>query len=64
MPGLRELDPTLWPGHAALLAVDTLDALVSAAQMNTIEFHTWNSTADKHRPARPRRSSTSIPARA
>jgi bifunctional non-homologous end joining protein LigD len=25
--------------------VDTPDALVSAAQMNTIEFHTWNSTA-------------------
>ena len=23
MPGLRELDPALWPGHAALLAVDT-----------------------------------------
>ena len=29
MPGLRELDPTLWPGHAALLAVDNVDALVS-----------------------------------
>jgi len=47
MPGLRELDSKLWPGHAALLAVDTQDALVSAAQMNTIEFHTWNSTAKK-----------------
>ena len=47
MPGLRELDRRLWPGHAALLAVDTPDALVSAAQMNTIEFHTWNSTAKK-----------------
>ena len=23
MPGLRVLDPALWPGHAALLAVDT-----------------------------------------
>ena len=22
MPGLRVLDPALWPGHAALLAVD------------------------------------------
>jgi bifunctional non-homologous end joining protein LigD len=47
MPGLRELDARLWPGHSALLAVDTLDALVSAAQMNTVEFHTWNSTAKK-----------------
>jgi len=45
MPGLRVLDAALWPGHAALLAVDSVDALVSAAQMNTIEFHTWNSTA-------------------
>ena len=45
MPGLRVLDKALWPGHSALLAVDTADALVSAAQMNTVEFHTWNSTA-------------------
>jgi len=45
MPGLRVLDKALWPGHSALLAVDTPDALVSAAQMNTVEFHTWNSTA-------------------
>src|SRR4030095_16435563 len=43
----------LWPGHSALLAVDTADALVSAAQMNTVEFHTWNSTAkDIDRPDR------------
>jgi bifunctional non-homologous end joining protein LigD len=47
VPGLRALDPKLWPGYAALLAVDTPDALVSAAQMNTIEFHTWNSTTKK-----------------
>ena len=47
MPGLRTLDAKLWPGHSALLAVDTVDALVSAAQMNTVEFHTWNSTAKK-----------------
>jgi bifunctional non-homologous end joining protein LigD len=44
MPGLRALDPKLWPGHPAMLAVDDVDALVSAAQMNTIEFHTLNST--------------------
>ena len=46
MPGLKELDPALWPGHSALLAVHTPEALVSAAQMNTIEFHTWNSTVE------------------
>ena len=45
MPGLKELDPALWPGHAALLTVDTAEALVAAAQMNTVEFHTWNSRA-------------------
>ena len=47
MPGLRVLDKALWPGHSALLAVDTADALVSAAQMNTVEFHTWNSTVKR-----------------
>ena len=44
MPGLRTLDQALWPGHAALLAIDSVDALLSAAQMNTVELHTWNST--------------------
>ena len=47
MPGLREFDAALWPGHSALLGVDSADALVAAAQMNTIEFHTWNSTAKR-----------------
>jgi len=47
MPGLRELDPDLWPGHTALLAVDTVESLLAAAQMNTVEFHTWNSVT-KH----------------
>jgi bifunctional non-homologous end joining protein LigD len=47
VPGLRELDPALWPGHAAMIAVDSIDGLVSAAQMNTIEFHTVNSTIDR-----------------
>ena len=47
MPGLTALDPGLWPGHAALLSVENAEALVSAAQMNVVEFHTWNSTTKK-----------------
>jgi bifunctional non-homologous end joining protein LigD len=44
IPKMRELDPALWPGHAALLEVPSAEALANAAQMNVIEFHTWNST--------------------
>jgi len=42
IPGVRELQ--LWPGEPPWLGVDTPDALVSAAQMNAVEFHTGNST--------------------
>ena len=45
IPGVKELDPALWPGHGALLEIGSARALASAAQMNVIEFHTWNSTA-------------------
>ncbi|MGE8160375.1 DNA ligase D [Paraburkholderia sp. NPDC080076] len=44
MPGLKEHDRGLWLNHPPLLTIDTLDALMSAAQMNVVEFHTWNST--------------------
>ena len=47
MPGLTTLDPSLWPGHGPLLSVDSAEALVHAAQMNVIEFHTWNSTVKR-----------------
>jgi bifunctional non-homologous end joining protein LigD len=47
MPGMTELDPALWPGHDALLAVNSTEALVNAAQFNTVEFHTWNSKAGR-----------------
>ena len=45
IPGLTELDPSLWPGHDPLLAIDSVDGLIGAAQLNVIEFHTWNSTS-------------------
>ncbi|WP_233888218.1 DNA ligase D [Paraburkholderia flagellata] len=44
MPGLTAHARSLWPNHPPLLTLDTVDALLSAAQMNTVEFHTWNST--------------------
>ena len=46
MPGVKEL-PGLWEGHGPLLEVPTKKALVAAAQMNVIEFHTWNSVKQK-----------------
>ncbi|MEP7295529.1 MAG: DNA ligase D [Burkholderiales bacterium] len=45
--GLKEMDSALWPDHDALLEVGSALALVGAAQMNVIEFHTWNSTEKK-----------------
>ncbi|MBZ8140012.1 DNA ligase D [Rubrivivax gelatinosus] len=42
IPGVTELDPALWPGHEPLLEIRTPEALLAAAQMNVIEFHTWN----------------------
>ena len=45
IPGVREL--VLRPGEPPWLGVDTADALVSAAQMNTVEFHTGNSSVAK-----------------
>jgi bifunctional non-homologous end joining protein LigD len=43
IPGVRELPAKLWPGHAGLLEVHTAQALAQCAQMNVLEFHTWNS---------------------
>jgi bifunctional non-homologous end joining protein LigD len=47
IPGLRDMDPALWPGHDALLEAGSAQALAGAAQMNVIEFHTWNSVEKK-----------------
>ena len=43
IPGITELPEALWPGHTSLLEVANPTALAGAAQMNVIEFHTWNS---------------------
>jgi bifunctional non-homologous end joining protein LigD len=42
LPGLRALDPALDTDHEPMIAIDTRQAILSAAQMNVIEFHTWN----------------------
>jgi bifunctional non-homologous end joining protein LigD len=42
MPGIEQLDPAFFPGHPAMLEVAKPEGLLSAAQMNVIEFHTWN----------------------
>ncbi len=42
MPGVKLLPQALDPGHAPLMEVPTAQAVLSAAQMNVLEFHTWN----------------------
>ena len=42
LPGIRQLDPALDPGHPAMLAVASTQGLLSAAQWNVVEFHTQN----------------------
>ena len=60
IPGIKELDPTQWPGHVPLLEGGTAQALAAAAQMNVIEFLIRPLTTSKSQTAS---SSTSIPAR-
>lgn len=45
LTGIATLDPELWPGHAPLMVIDDAATLALAAQLNAIEFHTWNATA-------------------
>jgi bifunctional non-homologous end joining protein LigD len=47
MAGVAQLDPAIFPGHPAMLEIAKPEGLLSAAQMNVIEFHTWNAVAKK-----------------
>lgn len=44
MTGVRQLSKKLDPGHDPLMEVASPQGLLSAAQMNVIELHTWNAT--------------------
>ncbi len=47
IPELKRLDPAISPDHEPMVEVDSLAALIGAAQHNVIEFHTWNATVKK-----------------
>ncbi|WLH09719.1 DNA ligase D [Pseudomonas lurida] len=47
IPNIKQLDQALDPGHARLMEIDSIGALIGAVQMGTVEFHTWGSTTDK-----------------
>ncbi|MFX6201918.1 hypothetical protein ABTF50_21185, partial [Acinetobacter baumannii] len=49
--GVNRLDPSLWPGHPPMIEVASETGIVAAAQLNVIEFHTWN--ADKRQIEKP-----------
>lgn len=53
LPGLRQLDPALYPSHPPLIEIAQTQGIVSAAQWNVIEFHTLNTgTKSLQRPDR------------
>ena len=53
LPGLRQLDPTLYISHPPMLELTRMQGLLSAAQWNVIEFHTLNiGTASFEHPDR------------
>ena len=52
MKGVEQLDPALDPDHPPLLEISTANGLVSAAQMNVVEFHTWNAKKRRYQQTR------------
>ncbi|WP_339488684.1 DNA ligase D [Pseudomonas sp. EL_65y_Pfl2_R95] len=47
IPNIKQLDQKLDPGHARLMEIDTVSALVGAVQMGCIEFHTWGANSNR-----------------
>jgi bifunctional non-homologous end joining protein LigD len=46
MAGVVPLDPKIFPGHPPMVKMASSEGLLSAAQMNVVEIHTWNSTSE------------------
>ena len=46
IPNVKQ-HPGIDPGHSALITIENVGAMVGAAQMGTIEMHTWNALAAK-----------------
>ncbi|NML47660.1 DNA ligase D [Ramlibacter sp. G-1-2-2] len=44
MAGVVQLDPAIFPGHPPMVKMQAAEGLLSAAQMNVVEVHTWNGT--------------------
>jgi bifunctional non-homologous end joining protein LigD len=42
MAGVEQLAPEVFPGHPPMVKIAQPEGLLSAAQMNVVEFHTWN----------------------
>jgi len=47
IPDITLLDTALDPGHPPMIEIDSFTALIGAAQMNVVEFHTWNAKSSK-----------------
>lgn len=45
--GIEDLDREIDPEHPPLLSVARPEGLVHAAQMNVVEFHTWNAVSSR-----------------
>lgn len=45
LPGVRQLDPALYPNHPPMLEIATVQGLASIAQWNVIEVHSQNAVA-------------------
>jgi bifunctional non-homologous end joining protein LigD len=42
MAGVVPLDPKIFPGHPPMVKIAGTEGILSAAQMNVVEIHTWN----------------------